>query len=214
MRPVRLLTQELIVELSSATLDDIQKLFPAPAPRRKTPIVALAATASIAFIAVMFTSSTHRHGIESSVAKVAPVSTPAVIVPAPLAPPPKEQPTADPEIETPKQPSRIAKRSKHKSEESSRQTDTKSEAVAQASRVWDKKEKAVDKQLAFVDRKIAKTKDDQTKSNLKEWQRYYNQKRDYVRRSRTYHANQTRLAWDKEHGTSMFVDSVRANLGF
>jgi hypothetical protein len=93
-------------------------------------------------------------------------------------------------------------------------SNTKNTAVAKASTAWDRKEHSIDHQLNTVDRKIAKTGDNQEQENLKEHKKYLLQRKDYVRRSRTYHQNKTRLEWDKAHGTSMLVDSIRASLGF
>ena len=93
-------------------------------------------------------------------------------------------------------------------------SNTKNTAVAKASTAWDRKEHSIDHQLNTVDRKIAKTGDNQEQENLKEHKKYLQQRKDYVRRSRTYHQNKTRLEWGKEHGTSMLVDSIRASLGF
>jgi hypothetical protein len=93
-------------------------------------------------------------------------------------------------------------------------SNTKNIAVAKASKVWDKREKVVDHQIDKVDRKIAETGGSEQQKDLKEQKKYLQQRKNYVRRSRNYHQNKTRLEWDKEHGTSMLVDSIRASLGF
>ena len=93
-------------------------------------------------------------------------------------------------------------------------SNTKNIAVAKAAKVWDKKEKAVDHQIDKVDRKIAETGGSEEQKDLKEQKKYLQQRKNYVRQSRNYHQNKTRLEWDKEHGTSMLVDSIRASLGF
>lgn len=154
------------------------------------------------------------------------------VTPAPLAPPPdlsvplrppKITPTPEPleqQIATPQAPSRLAYTRvivKKVTVSAVKTTETKGEAVAQASKKWDRKELSIDKQLAMVDRAIAKTRTPQTKGDLQEFHQYLQQKKTYVRRSRTYHQNQIRLAWNQKHGASpvtMLVDSVRANLGF
>jgi type IV secretory pathway VirB10-like protein len=164
------------------------------------------------------------------------VLSPVPAAPVPLASPtpapasPKEAPAPkypEEEILSPPAPSRIAYKHgrRTKQEEATiisdtrdvavaKTSNTKNTAVAKASTAWDRKEHSIDHQLNTVDRKIAKTGDNQEQANLKEHKKYLQQRKDYVRRSRTYHQNKTRLEWDKAHGTSMLVDSIRASLGF
>ena len=282
LRPARLMTQELLAELSQTPLDRIKDLFPTPtAIPRHNPVVAYAATAAAAAAVTVLCISpflSQRLGTESSIAKATPAATvvvgpsaatlasnePAPMpVPFPVAPPllptppailagsvlsqipaapvplasPTPVPTSPKEVPTPKYPeeeilshpapSRIAY--KHgrriKQEEVTitadtrdvavaKTSNTKNTAVAKASTAWDRKAHSIDHQLNTVDRKIAKTGDNQEQENLKKRKEYLQQRKDYVRRSRTYHQNKTRLEWDKAHGTSMLVDSIRASLGF
>ena len=48
VRPIRMVTQELVAELSDANIDDIKFLFPAPAPVPRRKFGAYAATAAAA----------------------------------------------------------------------------------------------------------------------------------------------------------------------
>ena len=90
---------------------------------------------------------------------------------------------------------------------------TKDAATNRVSHVWDKKERSIGNQITEVDSKIAETAGEKQK-NLKEWKTYLGKKQQWVRRSRRYHENEARLAWDEAHGAPKIVDAVRASLGF
>jgi hypothetical protein len=89
---------------------------------------------------------------------------------------------------------------------------TKDAAADRAGYVWDKKERLIGNQIAEVDRKIGETTGEKQK-HLKEWKKYFQQKKQWVSRSRSYHQNEARLAWDEAHGAPKIADAVRASLG-
>jgi len=76
---------------------------------------------------------------------------------------------------------------------------TKDAAANRVGYVWAKNERSIGTQIAEVDRKIAETTGEKQK-HLKEWKTYSQQKKQWVRRSRRYHENEARLAWDEVHG--------------
>ena len=89
---------------------------------------------------------------------------------------------------------------------------TKDAAANRVGYVWAKKERSIGTQIAEVDRKIAETTGEKQK-HLKEWKTYFQQKKQWVRRSRRYQENEARLAWDEVHGAPRIADAVRASLG-
>jgi len=89
---------------------------------------------------------------------------------------------------------------------------TKDAATNRAGYVWDKKERSIGNQIAEIDRKIAETTGEKQK-HLKQWKTYFEQKKQWVGRSRRYHENEARLVWDESHGAPKIADGVRASLG-
>jgi len=232
IRPGRIVTSEMVAGLSKAvTPDDVVRvLSPVSVSIRMHAILSAAAAVALLGIGVVtgqYISSRGIHNPSYSLAVNAGAKRPAAD-PTPQSSPPPDNPDAKKSTEhAADSPARLA--SAESPERSSgaqaarrtpsplRRTSslanvTKDAAANRVAYVWDKKERSIGTQIAEVDRKIAETTGEKQK-HLKEWKTYFQQKKQWVRRSRRYHQNEARLAWDDVHGAPKIADAVRASLG-
>jgi len=235
VRPVRLVTSELVAALAESTSpDNIERLFPRPSPHfRILRMTAAVAAASAVVMAAFMAGGMFPVGRWNAVARLAAVSpaptllpqiaatTPAITQAVPIALPVMAAPTPTPAPSTPTSgapPHILVKRPETEPLIKTRHIplivkESKIEAVERASAPWDEREKTIDRRLNIIDKRIT-TSSEGRKRTLVERQSLLERKRDYVRRSRTHYKDEARLAWDKAHGAPTMWDHLMANLGF